>query len=76
MLSSWEVNDRKNAVTIQDCFIFVTRYLEIEHPVQLELVSSLPGPIGALFRTHLKTNVIDNLKIETKEIMNQIYIKP
>ena len=67
VLSSWEVNDRKNAVTIQDCFIFVTRYLEIEHPVQLELVSSLPGPIGALFRTHLKTNKINKLKIQTKE---------
>jgi len=67
VLASWEVNDRKNAVTIQDCFIFVTRYLEIEHPVQLELVSSLPGPIGDLFRTHLKTNKIDKLKIQTKE---------
>jgi|TARA_R100001015_G_C4570955_1_gene129017 hypothetical protein len=67
VLASWEVNDRKNAVTIQDCLIFVTRYLEVEHPVELKLLSSLPGKIGDLFRTHLKTNVIDNLKIETKE---------
>ena len=67
VLASWEVNDRKNAVTIQDCLIFVTRYLEVEHPVELKLLSSLPGKIGVLFKTHLKTNVIDNLKIETKE---------
>ena len=67
VLASWEVNDRKNAVTIQDCLIFVTRYLEVEHPVELKLLSSLPGKIGVLFKTHLITNVIDNLKIETKE---------
>ena len=57
VLSSWEVNDRKNAVTIQDCLIFVTRYLEVEHPEEIKLLSSLPGKIGVLFRTHLKTNV-------------------
>ena len=66
----WAINNRKNAITIQDSIIFVTRYLEVEHPQELKLLTTLPGAVGDLLRKHARTNKIDDLKIQVSERMS------